>query len=184
MRNVIISVLAPDRPGILAAVSKALLDQGGNIQNVSQTILHSVFSGLLMVTLPDDLDDEQLAKALEARIGDPRLHIFVRSPAWAVGDYEPPRSQPFVITTLGPDRPGLVAGITRVLARHAVNVTSMRAAFKGGSLPANNVMIFEVDVPEAVSLPALYRDLKDTGAELELEVNIQHRKLFEMLNRI
>ncbi len=43
MNKVIISVLGQDRPGILAAVTKILLERDGNVENVSQTILQNQY---------------------------------------------------------------------------------------------------------------------------------------------
>ena len=49
----------------------------------------------------------------------------------AAGVWEAPPSEPFVITTMGPDRPGLVAGITELLARFGVNISKFKSGFQG-----------------------------------------------------
>ena len=54
MCKVIISVLGHDRPGIVAAVANVLFEQNCNIENVSQTILQTEFSGSFIVKLPQD----------------------------------------------------------------------------------------------------------------------------------
>jgi glycine cleavage system transcriptional repressor len=45
-------------------------------------------------------------------------------------------------------------------------------------------MIYEVDVPAAVDPQALARDLHTRADALRLEINIQHRNIFETLHRI
>jgi glycine cleavage system transcriptional repressor len=45
-------------------------------------------------------------------------------------------------------------------------------------------MIYEVDVPTVVDQQALARDLRTQAAALKLEINIQHRNIFETLHRI
>ena len=55
MHKVIVSVLGPDRPGIIATVSQILFEQGCNIENVSQTILQKEFSGIFIATLSPDM---------------------------------------------------------------------------------------------------------------------------------
>jgi glycine cleavage system transcriptional repressor len=89
-----------------------------------------------------------------------------------------------VITTRGPDRKGLVAQMTAVLAAYNVNVTQLRAAFRGGAEPERNIMIYEVDIPVDVDQQQLNAALKAKGRELDLEVNIQHKNIFEAINRI
>jgi len=50
--------------------------------------------------------------------------------------------------------------------------------------PGDNIMIYEVDVPKAVDLQALAADLRDRACELQLDISIQHRHIFEVLHRI
>ncbi|MGD2000724.1 MAG: ACT domain-containing protein, partial [Desulfobacterales bacterium] len=54
MNKAVISVLGPDRPGIIAAVTRMLFEKNCNIENVSQTILQSEFSGIFIVALPSE----------------------------------------------------------------------------------------------------------------------------------
>ena len=90
----------------------------------------------------------------------------------------------FVITTRGPDQKGLVARVTEIIAAHQVNITNCQAVFKGGDDPNSNIMIYEVDIPPRADQQALFQDLREKGAELNLQVSIQHRDIFMTLNRI
>jgi len=45
-------------------------------------------------------------------------------------------------------------------------------------------MIYEVDVPIDIDQHALIRDLKNKVKNLGLDINIQHRNIFEAINRI
>ena len=60
MNKAILSVLGHDRPGIVAAVTGILFDLNCNIENVSQTILQTEFSGSFIVTMPRDLSLDDL----------------------------------------------------------------------------------------------------------------------------
>jgi len=184
LSKLIISVLGQDRPGILAAVSSVFQDLNCNIENVSQTILQSVFGALFMVSAADNLDEETLHKQLLDGLRHLDLDIFVKKYDSVVHARTYNGTSPFVITTVGPDRKGLVGAVTTVLARHEINVTNLKAVFKGGEEPLDNVMIFEVDVPEKVELPELRADLKNSADQLDLEINIQHRNIFQTMNRI
>ncbi|HDI59715.1 MAG TPA: ACT domain-containing protein [Desulfobacteraceae bacterium] len=185
MNKVIISVLGQDRPGIIAAVSDLIFRQDGNIENVSQTILQSEFSAIFIVSLPRSLSLEQLRAALQAGLEPLGQHIHVKPVLPGTPAYVPaPDREPFVITTRGPDRKGLVARITAVIARYGINVTNLQAVFKGGDAPGDNVMIYEVDIPADVDQKRLRRDLRAEADALDLELSIQHRHIFEALNRI
>ena len=184
MKKVVISVLGQDRPGIIAAVSGILFEQGCNIENVDQTILQSEFSGIFIAGIPVGMEFESLHKKLIEGVKGMGLNIFIKPL-----DHSQPRlefgpSEPFVFTTRGPDRKGLVASITRVIADYGVNVTNLQAVFRGTDNPSDNIMIYEVDVPSDVNQKDLHADLRRTAERLGLEISIQHRKIFEALNRI
>jgi len=184
MKKVIISVLGEDRPGIIAAVSRILFDQNCNIENVSQTILQSEFGGMFIVSMPAELSAQALSEHLKAGLEPLGLNAYLKdmiqtSPNSGVADAEP-----FVITTRGPDRKGLVAHITQVIARHSVNVTNLQAVFKGGNDPDKNIMIYEVDIPKDTDQQQLCTELRQRAEELGLSLSIQHRNIFEAINRI
>ncbi|HTZ19235.1 MAG TPA: ACT domain-containing protein, partial [Dissulfurispiraceae bacterium] len=86
----------------------------------------------------------------------------------------------FIITTVGPDRPGLVAGITDVLAQHGVNITNLKAVSRGESY----IMIYEVDIPPATDYHPIRTALYDRAASLGLDINLQHREIFEQIHRV
>ena len=184
MRKVIISVLGEDRPGIIAGVSKILFHEACNIENVNQTILQGQFSGIFIASVPAAKSSEHLQSVMRLKLSELGLHIHVKplqadSPNPAVA-----QSEPYVITTRGPDRKGLVATITDVIASHGVNVTHLQAVFKGGENPNDNIMIYEVDVPGTTDQQRLQQDLREKAAGLDLTISIQHRHIFEALNRI
>jgi glycine cleavage system transcriptional repressor len=186
MEKVIISVVGHDQPGIVSALSSALLSLECNIESVSQTILQSVFGAILIAAVPDGLAREEIASSLEAAVSHLPLDVTVKPFPADLSEKRPEEidGAPFVITTMGPDKKGLVAATTRVMADHGVNITNLKAVFKGGDNPLDNMMIYEVTIPEQVVLPDLYRELEAAAAGLGLQINIQHRHIFEAMNRI
>lgn len=184
MDKVIISVLGPDRPGIIAAVAKILFGCECNIENVSQTILQNEFSGIFIVSSPPGLSTGALSTRLKEGLAPLRQHIFIKPLSAEDSGFDNTSSEPFVITTRGPDQKGLVARITAVIARHGVNVTNLQAIFKGGDDPGDNVMIYEVDVPSETDSRKLQQDLRARADELGLTISIQHRAVFEAINRV
>lgn len=184
MKKAILSVLGHDKPGIVAAVTGILHKLDCNIENVSQTILQTEFSGSFIVTLPQNLSMDTLQDSLMDKLTPMDLHVHIRSFSQKKTEFASRGSEPFVITTKGPDRKGLVAGISEIIAGHGVNITNLQAVFKGGDEPGDNIMIYEVDIPTDIEQSALYRDLRERAKSLELEISIQHRNIFETINRI
>ncbi len=184
MNKVIITILGQDRPGIVASSARILAEQDCNIENVSQTILQNEFTGIFIVSMPPDLSLESLRTRLQTGLSAMDLRVHAKALAPPEPLFSPESSEPFVITTRGPDRKGLVAGISEIIAAYGVNITNLQAVFKGGSDPMANIMIYEVDVPADIDQQAFQRDLKQRAVSLALDIDIQHRNIFEVLNRI
>jgi glycine cleavage system transcriptional repressor len=183
MKKIIISVLGHDRPGIIAAVSEVLFHTGCNIEDVSQTILQTEFAGVFIASVPESLASDDLLGRLREKLDRLGLSVLLREME-SGGVWNAPPSEPFVITTLGPDRLGLVAGITELLARFGVNISNLKAVFRGGDNPRANIMIYEVDIPAAVDQKGFREALYARGRELDLDVSLQHRDIFEAIHRV
>lgn len=184
MNKVILSVLGHDRPGIVAAVTAILFELNCNIENVSQTILQTQFSGSFIVTMPQNLCLEDLNEKFIENLNPMGLHVHIEPLLKKKVVFATRQSEPFVITTKGPDRLGLVAGISEIIAVYGVNITNLQAVFKGGNEPGDNIMIYEVDIPNNIEQQAFYRDLREKAKSLKLDISIQHRNIFETINRI
>jgi len=166
-------------------LANILFEKNCNIENVSQTILQSEFAGIFIAAIPDTLSAESLREHLEQGLEPVNLYAHIKP----VGQPETVEdfmtdAEPFVITTRGPDRKGLVAEVTQIIARYGVNVTNLQAVFRGGDDPNKNIMIYEVDIPVLIEQQSLYADLREKAAELGLTISIQHRNIFEAINRI
>ncbi|MGD2097367.1 MAG: ACT domain-containing protein [Desulfobacterales bacterium] len=184
MDKAIIAILGQDRPGIVAAVSKILFEQDYNIENVSQTTLQFVFAGIFIISMPVGLPAESLHQNLAAALAPLGLEVHITHFEATKTPVSPPQSEPYIVTTKGPDRKGLVAGISEVIARFEGNITNLQAVFKGGDDPGDNIMIYEVDVPPQTDQQAVYHELKNRAQELALDIDIQHRNIFEAIHRI
>ncbi|MBN2467737.1 MAG: amino acid-binding protein [Deltaproteobacteria bacterium] len=185
MIKVHISVVGRDRPGIVAAVSKILFRTRSNIENISQTIQQGHFAAIFIATLPPSLSQQKLLSQLENTLDPLGLDVLLRAVDPENHSQLPAeKAIPFVITTVGRDRIGLVAGITEILARFNINITNLRAAFHGGEDPNRNTMIYEVDIPENIDQKAFRKALKGRAKRFGLDLNLQHREIFEAIHRV
>ncbi len=79
MSRAVVTVLGEDKVGIVAAVSKALAENGVNIEDISQTIMRNLFAMVMLVTVDETrISIGDLQKELSAvgeRIG---VHITVQ----------------------------------------------------------------------------------------------------------
>lgn len=184
MEKLIITVLGHDRPGIIAAISKSLYDLECNIENVSQMVLQSEFAGLFVISGPESSSMKEIEQGLSRDLAPLELDVHAKRLAPRQEEFDSKDFEPFIITTTGPDQKGLVARITGVLAEHGANVTNLKAVFKGGDDPARNIMVYEVAVPSDADSSALKESLRKKAGELGLDMSIQHRNIFDAVNKI
>lgn len=184
MNKFIITVLAKDRPGIIAHVTKVLFELGCNLENVNQMILQNQFAGLFVVETPADLDKVRLGRTLTEQSGDQGLVIHVNALEETESSAMDTKGDIFLITTIGPDQKGLVAGFSAIMALYRANIVNLKAVFKGGSDPRDNVMSYQIWVTPDMDTTALFADLRKKAADLGLDIRIQHRNIFDAINKI
>jgi glycine cleavage system transcriptional repressor len=166
MSRLAISVFGLDRPGIVAAVTRVLAEEGGNLEDSSMTILRGHFAMMLVVSAPDGA---RVERGLAPVAADLDLQVSVRpiadevTRAGTVGE-------PWVIAVYGADRPGLVARVAGVLAAHQVNIIDLESRVIGEPEPVY-AMHFEVEVPPS-TLEAVRAGLRQVAAELTVEISM------------
>src|SRR5512132_793680 len=65
MRHFALSAIGRDRPGIVAAVTRTLLEHGVNVEDSQMSILRGHFAMMLLLAAPDALEADQLRADLE-----------------------------------------------------------------------------------------------------------------------
>ncbi len=94
-------------------------------------------------------------------------------------------SSRFVITVIGMDRVGIVAGVTRVMAEYSVNIADIRQTTMGDLFTM--IMLAEVQAEvsaEDFDLSAFQGAMSAIGKELGVEINVQHEDAFRFMHRI
>src|SRR4051812_43662188 len=130
MNSYIITVTAADRVGIVQSVTGTIRDQGGNILELSQTVMRGYFTIILAVEFPDPREPDALREAIER---EGRRFDLLVAVIGAQGEVrEPvPGGERFILTVLGPDHAGTIHGIAGCLADHGVNIVDLHARTEG-----------------------------------------------------
>ena len=114
----VVNVVARDRVGIVAQVSEALYELGGNLEALSQTVVWNWFTMIICGAFPEGVSAEQIRDAVE-KAGDFSATVL------PFGEPEPGRpvsGEPFVVTAAGRDQPGIVRRLTRCFAGKGINL--------------------------------------------------------------
>lgn len=125
--RLILTVSGSDRPGLTQAVAVAIFDAGGNWLESHLSRLGGMYVGSVLVEIAPDAA-AQLEKTVQA-IDTEGLTVAL-APA---GDEAPPTGDPLLIELVGQDRPGIVAELTKLLARLEVNIEELDTEIENGA---------------------------------------------------
>ena len=98
-----------------------------------------------------------------------------------IGKELPRKKELVVISSIGMDRPGIVAAITGVLAESKVNIEDISQTI----MDKYFTMILLADISKSgVSVGELQKKLEEKTEELGQKIRVQHENVFKAMNRI
>jgi glycine cleavage system transcriptional repressor len=140
-----VSAVGVDRPGIVAAVTRVLVDQGCNLEDTSMSILRGHFAMMLLVAGPGGLSADALEGALAATAQEFDLVLAVR----AIDDTVPIplQGETWTVSVYGADRPGIVHRVTQLLADAGANVVDLTTRVIGDADRPLYAMLLDITLP-------------------------------------
>lgn len=86
-----------------------------------------------------------------------------------------------IITVIGRDKVGIIAGISNILAEAQINILDISQTILQGFF----TMVMVVDMSASTIDIAELRDkLREKGRKLGLEITVQHEDIFKFMHRI
>jgi glycine cleavage system regulatory protein len=168
MADLVLTLIGPDRPGLVEAVADPIAAHGGNWVESRMAHLAGQFAGILRVEVADDRA-AALAEALR-RLDTRGLHVNVqRGPRPA-----PAHRRALVVDLVGLDRPGMVLEVSRVLAERGVNIEEL--VTDRSPAPMSAELLFRsrarVNVPEGLDASELRARLEKLAQDLMVQVTL------------
>src|SRR4051812_21831775 len=126
MRQISITAVGEDRPGIVPGVCRVVFEGGGNLRGTSMTILSGQFAVILIVSVPRELALTDLERHLESARRELGIATHVRE----LSEGQPLRSgrpevDEYLVTVAGADQPGIVFRVAEAMARRGINITDL-----------------------------------------------------------
>lgn len=161
MSQLAVTVIGPDRPGIIADVTEALAQAGVNLEDSTMTLLRGHFAMMIVCSGPF----AEVREALEPLRGELVITVREMGPEHA----HAPIGPPYLLSVHGADRPGIVSAVTRMIASVGGTITDMTTRLSG----ALYVLTAEVELPPGAELGMLQRALEITAEELGVGVTLR-----------
>ncbi|USS92096.1 ACT domain-containing protein [Fructobacillus americanaquae] len=85
-----------------------------------------------------------------------------------------------VVTVVGQDQAGIVAGIATTLSKHGVNILDMSQTIMSQTF----TMSMLVAIDAAADFDEVYASVKEEGARLGVTVHVQREEIFDTMSHI
>jgi glycine cleavage system transcriptional repressor len=170
VRELAITAVGSDRPGIVAGMTDALLGLGANLLDCRAALLRGSFAIVMAIELPDEISDDQVNAAIAAPADALGLRVWVGD---THGDDHPHDAQPVrcIVSVYGADHPGIVSAVTRALAERHVNIVDLSSRSIGS--PPVYVLGIEAELPLGMSVAALSSALQPVASAQDINVSVE-----------
>jgi glycine cleavage system regulatory protein len=167
--QLVLTLIGPDRPGLVEALAVTVARHGGNWEESRMARLAGKFAGILRVTVPVDAASALIASLHGLEREGLKLTVESSEPS-----PDEPGGRRLRLELLGNDREGIVRDISSTLAVRKVNVeeletTCEEAPMGGGQLFRAEAVLY---VPGAVALEELRSTLESLADDLMVELSL------------
>ncbi len=164
MASLILTVVGPDRPGLVRALSEAVAARGGSWLESRMARLAGQFAGIVLVEAPAALADD--LHALESQ----DLRIVTQD----VAESQTPAfsGQRVTLEVVGNDRPGIVRDVARILAECGVNIEELTTGVASGSFSGEALFraTAALRAPNEAAVDQVRAALEQLGNELMVDI--------------
>jgi glycine cleavage system transcriptional repressor len=161
--HVIVTSIGSDRPGIVAELSRWILENGGNIEDSRMSQLGGEFATLVLVSGEIGVA-QKLESTREQHMQRCGQNVFTKTVAATPA---PPAVSHlrYELKATALDHPGIVHQVSELLRQQAVNIVS--ASTHTSAAPFTGAPVFQfqmtVDVPGTIAVSRLREELRQLG---------------------
>ncbi len=168
--SLIVSVIGPDRPGLVEQLSAAVTEAGGNWEGSRLVRLGGQFAGMVQVVLPEgqlNALESQLASLEEAGLKVTSVHSGEQTADTADGTA-------VNLEVVGQDRSGIVSTISKVLAETGVNVIELATDCRDAPMSGERLFhtTAKLGLPSSVDLADLKDRIEEIATDLMVELEL------------
>ena len=173
----ILTVVTPDKRGIIAELSDALTRLNITILELSQTVVRDFFTIIVVIELPKTISSTKLIRSVERALA---IGAGVSLLAYKPAVHKRQSTGSYILTASGAANSGVLHTISALIAERGGNFTDLSSRVMDQQMN----LVAEIDLPHGVALDQLQIDLEHAGSEAGLHVRLHHQGLFQATNEI
>lgn len=171
----IISVLSPDKPGIVYHISSAIFKHDGNINDMNQNVLMGYFNGIFNTDFSNEIDIDKLRNDINVT-GDFQVNIV----PFVENNNLKSEKDNYVLTVKCTEQKGIVSAITSYLYNKNINIESFSAFTENDEF----VIVSLISVPNTKEAFKIKNDIKEIGKDWNLSVHLSHENIYLATNTV
>ncbi len=176
----LITVIVPDRVGILRDVTGVVFHHGGNLTDLRQNIMGGQFALTCMAVFESARDWDAIERDLRHALAEEPAHVAVMPrPAETAASAIP--GERYVAAVSGADSPGWVHRVASLFADFGVNIEDWR---HDRSDPARTLTFGAVRVPPDCDVRALQAALCEEMERHDMTASLRHENIFRATNEV
>ena len=171
LTSLVITVIGPDRPGIVSAISDKAVAAGANWTESLMANFAGQFAGIVQLQVPTPQCDALMAALLALESPGMRIAVGKGGDA-AAGDGGALRY--LKLDLVGNDHPGIIHRISSQLAQRGISIEKLQTAVNSGAWSGDQMfqMNARLVVPLALDTDELRTGLESLANELMVDISI------------
>lgn len=174
MTSFILTVIGPDRPGLVQALSDTVKRHDANWLESEMAQLAGHFAGIVHVQSPEAAADALTADLAELQ--SQGLTVSVTEPSQTETPRETPhfRGRGYTLELMGLDRPGIVRDLAHALAQRHINVAQLKTHVRSAPMSGEQMFVAHANLhaPDDSAPDELHNALDQLAADLDLDLTL------------
>ncbi len=174
-RQLVLTMLGPDQPGIVKQLSELLAKHDANWLESRMANLAGEFAGILRAEVDEKNYAQLTADLTGIKIGGVQFLIKDASTGSQTTGLQNPADKQLELEVLGTDREGIVRDITAVLALHNINVEELSTETFEAPMSSEPLFkaIAQLTATSNIDLEGVQSDIEDIANDLMTELRVK-----------
>lgn len=172
----VISVMAKDRPGIVAEVTEGISNLKGNLADLRESVLCGYFTMIFIAGFSESVQPETVEQVLAQATGC-QIQVLPHEGAFMNSGNT---ASAYVLTAVGRDRVGLVAQVSRFCMDRNINILDLASHVEVDQY----TMMLQIDLSQQEDIARFQQDLAEFGRKSGLNLVLQHEDIFRATNEV
>lgn len=180
-KQMIISVMSKDRPGVIADITGAIYKLEGDLADLNQSVLCGYLNMILIATFDAEVTPEDVRAEISHIKTPVKFEVSIKVMDEPINVcYFPLPSETYIMTAQGKNKSGLVYSVSQFCYSLNINIRDLATTLREDQY----TMILQLDLSQVESVAAVQEALAEFSKESGLKVMMQHNDIFQATHEV